>query len=450
MAQASYDPLSSPDPGTGRPHVASYWVASAGAPPADDGPVPGPIRTEVAIIGGGYTGLACAHALAGHGIQATVLEANRPGWGCSGRNGGFVRPSIGKLGYQRMIDRWGAEITARIYAEAREALLELRHLIVERQLDCGLVDGYFKVAHRAERCAALEEEARLMRDRFGYEAALLSADEFRRDHANLSECHGALLFPDYFAVHPLKLTYGLLTLAREAGAVVHTGATVRRIARNGPRYHLATPGGEVIADKVVLATNGYTSEHLHPALRARIMPILSHIIVTRPLDAGELAACNFRSRSPIVDTRQVNHYYRLLADNRILLGSRGAIGDVPRDNDRQRDYLLKSLRRKFPALAGITIDYDWNGWVCLTQDWIPHVYAAPDEPGFHYALGYGGGGVAFAARAGRLVAARIAGVAPDLDIPTATSPLRRFPFARFRRLGQRIALNWLELMDKRE
>lgn len=445
-----YDPLRDHAPGCGLDHAPTYWAATAGPAPGDDGPLRGDAEVDIAIIGDGYTGLSCAFHLAReHGITATVLEANRAGWGCSGRNGGSVRPSIGKMPYQRIIRKWGLETARRIYGEAEKALAATRDLIAESPVDCELIEGgVLKVAHRPSRFRALEAEARLLEEAFGFEAELLDASAVKTRFMDGAEIHGGLRYPDGFGIHPLKLAHGLLALSREAGATVHTASPVTGWEKENGRHLLATLGGRLRARAVVLATNGYTPERLHACVSKRLLPVLSHIIVTRPLTEEEVTACNYATGISVIDTRNINQYHRLLPDRRLLFGSRGAVTDSAATRARQREFLLARLRTKFPPLSAVTTDYDWNGWVCLTFDWIPHIHRAEDDPSVHYALGYGGGGLAFALQAGRRLAARLVGQTEDEPvIPSTTAPLRRFPLAAFRRLGQRVAIAWLQMKD---
>lgn len=438
-------------PGTGLAHLPSYWTTTAGAAPADDGPAPPRIEADTAIIGGGYTGLSCALFLARrHGIRAVVLEANRPGWGCSGRNGGFARAAIGRYSYADMIGRWGRETARLWFGESLAAVETVRELSRDNDIDCDLTEaGHLKIAHRPSRAALLEREAELLQREFEYPAEYLPAAQVRAEHIGGEESHGALRFPDALAVHPLKLAHGVLAAARSAGAKVHSASPVLGWDRSNGVHRLATPYGTVRARTVVIATNGYTPEHLFPCLRGATLPVLSHIIVTRPMTPSEKQASGFRTGHVLTDTRNLLYFWRRMPDDRILFGGRGLIVESPANRGRQREFLLAELKRKLPALARIEVEHDWWGWVCLTADFLPHVYHADDDASVHYAIGYQGSGVAYGLHAGRLLARRIAGEDVQPVIPSTSAPLPHFSFSALRRAGQRAMYMWYRFQDNR-
>ena len=445
----AYDPLFAADPGAGLAYPPSYWAATAGPPPADDGPAPARLDTEVAIIGGGYTGLSCAYHLARHyGIKAVVLEANRPGWGCSGRNGGFARMALGRYTAAEMIDAWGRDIAKRAFGETMNSLNTVREMIRDGGIDCDSSEaGHLKIAHRPGRAQGLQREAEALQRQFEYPAEFLSAEEVRASHIGGTQSHGALRIPDAVAVHPLKLALGVLRIARDAGATVHSSSPVTRWTKNGAEHVLATPHGEVRAKTVVIATNGYTPQHLHPAIRATLFPALSHIIVTRPLDRDEIRATNFVSRHVLTDSRKLLYYWRRLPDDRIMFGGRGLVTDDPEGNARQREFLLSELRAKLPGLDKLTVEYDWHGWVCLTRDFLPHVHHAENDASVLYGLGYQGSGVSLANYAGKLLAKRVAGDRIENPIPPFTTPLPRFPLHSLLRVVQPVMYQWYRLRD---
>lgn len=446
-----YDPLTARTPGAGLEHLPSYWTATAGAAPPDDGPVPPGAETEVAIIGAGYTGLSCALFLAKqYGIRARVIEANRPGWGCSGRNGGFARAAIGRIGLGQMIGKWGTETARRWFGESLAAVDTVRELVKSAAIDCDLAEtGHLKIAHRPRCAGALTREAELLRREFEYPAEFLPADKVCREHIGGPEAHGALRVPDALAVHPLKLSYGVLRAARAAGAIVHSSSPVLEWSKENGSHVLSTTRGSVRAKTIVIATNGYTPEHLHPDLRDTTLPVLSHIIVTRPMTSREKRETGFTTGHVLTDTRNLLYYWRRMPDDRILFGGRGLIAESRQGHGRQREFLLSELKRKLPALADIEVEHDWWGWVCLTADFLPHVYRAADDPSVHYAIGYQGSGVAYGLHAGRLLADRVAGRDDRPAIPPTATPLPRFPLAALRRTGQRMAYLWYRYLDNR-
>ncbi|MGA7781889.1 MAG: FAD-binding oxidoreductase [Paraburkholderia sp.] len=445
----TYDPLIAPGPGLGREYAPTYWVATAGTPPADDGPVTHDMNVDVAIIGGGYTGLAAALFLAReHGIRAVVLEANRVSWGCSSRNGGQGQNASGRLSRSQWIERWGKDVALKMHDEIQQGFDTFKSLIAE--IDCDpQPGGHFLIAHRPRIMQALAAEAKVWRDVFGYPSDLLDAETLRREYVNDAEAAGALHEPEGIGIHALKLAFGYLRLAREAGAKVHPASPVTGWETINGVHHLRTPGGTVRARAVGIATGAYTPPGLHRSLMSKVMPILSNSLVTRPLTASEIAACNFRTTQVLTDTRTLRFYYRLLPDQRLQMGSRSAITGRDAPNPRHFELLVEGLHRKFPALRGIAIDYSWWGWVDVSHDMMPRVFQPDPRESVYYALGFGGNGVSYSAQAGRRLAERIAGKGAQQSLPIFTSPLPGHPFAPFRRLGQRMLYHWYFLRDEK-
>jgi glycine/D-amino acid oxidase-like deaminating enzyme len=453
----AYDPLVSATPGHGRQYAPTYWIGTAGEPPEDDGPITHDIDVDVAIIGSGFTGLTTAIFLAQeYGIKATVLEANRTAWGCSVRNGGQAQCASGRLKRSQWIERWGLDTALKMHRECVDGMENFKELI--KDIDCEpQPGGHLYIAHRDKVMPTLEKEAKLLRETFKYDARILDAATVRREYVDDKEACGAMHEPEGVGIHAGKLAFGYLKKARALGAKVHPASPVQGWeTRNGVHY-LRTPGGIVRARAVGVATGGYTSNSLHPELKNRLLPILSNSIVTRPLTQAEIDACNFRTTQVITDTRILRHYYRLMPDNRVQIGSRSAITGRDAPQKKYEDLLIRDLHRKFPALEGIKIDYSWWGWVDVSHDMMPRIFQPDPAQTIYYALGYGGNGVMYSAQAGRRLAQWIAGRGKELDLPIFKSKLP-FPnvremvesqaFAPFRRFGQWWLYRWYNLKDE--
>ncbi|CAM4041437.1 NAD(P)/FAD-dependent oxidoreductase [Paracoccus yeei] len=433
-----YDPMTARTLGPGSDYAPTYWIGTAGPAPDGDGPVTRDMDVDVAVIGSGYTGLSTAiHLAKEHGIKATVLEANGVAYGCSTRNGGQAQISAGRLKRSQWIDRWGLDVARGMHHEMVEAFALFRGLLRDHDIQCDPQDGgHYYIAHKAGVIPTLEAEAKLLRDTFGYDARMLSREELFASAVRDQEAHGAMWEADGVSIHAAKLAFGYLRVARELGATVHPDSPVQGWELKSGVHHLRTPGGIVRARRVAVATAAYATRSLHGRLRDRLMPIMSNSIVTRVLTPSELESVGIRTMSPLTDTRTLRHYYRLLPDNRLQIGSRAAITGRDAANPAHLNSLREGMARKFPALRGIDLDYSWWGWVDVSHDMMPRITGLPDTPGLFYSLGYGGNGVMYSAMAGRRLAQLVAGQAvPDLPIFNTELPHEGWK-TPFRRLGQ--------------
>jgi len=455
-----YDPLVAANPGAGRDYAPTYWVASAGAPPEDDGAVTQDFDVDVAVIGSGSTGMSTALYLAqDHGISAVVLEANQTAWGCSSRSGGQGQNASGRLTRSQWIARWGLDTAKALDTEIRTGFENFKALT--REIDCDAIDGgHLYVAHRKEKVAYLAEQTRVRRDIFGYQAKMLTAHELREQYCDERDAHAAMWEPDGVGIHPLKFTFGLMRKARALGVKVHTASPVQGWTTVGGIHHLQTPGGVVRAKRVAVCTGGYTGQALNPMLKNKILPILSNSVTTRVLTAAELAACNFRSHTFMTDTRTLRFYYRLLPDKRLQLGSRSSISGADAKDPGHLKLLTDAIARKFPPLAGIEIEHSWWGWVDVSHDMMPRIARPDPAQTIWHALGYGGNGVSFSTWAGKRLAQRVAGKDGNdavfklpiydsaLEYPNLFNLVRAQAFAPFRRFGQFFLYKWYWMQDE--
>jgi gamma-glutamylputrescine oxidase len=418
------------------PHVPSYWLDTAGPEPEWPGRLAGDRTVEVAVIGAGYTGLAAAHRLAGtYGRDVLVLEAHRIGWGASGRNGGFALLTMGKVPLQARIRTWGIEATRRTIEMGVEAVETVRELIAEERIACdGQPEGWLLIAHRPDTVADVEERVRLYREVLGYRGAeFLSRERLDREgYLRGPSAHGALRIRHAFGLHPLKYVRGLAAAAHRRGAALCHESPVVGWTRAGGWHHLATPAGTVRARRVVLGTNGYTPESLHPFFHGRLLPATSNIVVTRPLGDAEWREVGMLTTQTYSDTRKLLFYWRRLPDDRLLFGGRAGVLNTEAGLARRRRTLEASLAEKWPGLAGVGSEYFWHGKVCLSADLMPHVGTADGDPSVVYAMAYQGSGVAMATYCGGLAADLAAGKDVPRDTPLTAAGLARFPLPALR------------------
>ena len=371
---------------------------------------PLPASTDVAVIGGGYTGLSAARTLARHGIDTTVLEQHTMGWGASGRNGGFVLPGY-KPEMAELYERLGEERAARMFQLTLDAIGFLERVIVEEAISCDFVQcGAVTLAAKPSHLRPLEESGRFLQDRLGYATELLGPSELSREIGS-DRYYGGLVDPGGRSLHPAKYVHGLAAAAQRAGARLLEHTTVTGVGRVAAGFEIATNGGTIRAREVLAATNGYTPPALS-ALRRRVIPIGSYQIATSQL-APEVARRLVPRGRVFSDTKNLLYYFRLSPDRRMVFGGRASF--TPTGIRRSAAILEAGMREVFPELSATRVEFAWSGKVAYPMDHLPH---AGRHDGIYYAMGYCGHGVALATYLGNRMAEVIAGNGEIPDLGT--------------------------------
>src|SRR5690606_26797848 len=305
-------------------YAPTYWVATAGEPPPDDGPAPDGLIADVVVVGSGFTGLSTAlHLAQDYQAQVVVLEANAAAWGCTSRNGGQGQNAMGRLYRSQWIAKWGERTAKRLDAEIRSGFEYWESLVA--QFDCDAQPGgHLYTAHRDKKIDFLRNESQLMNSGLGYKTRMLNSEQLREEFVTDQDAKAALWEPQGVGVHPLKLAFGYMRRARELGVKIHTSSPVLKVESHAGLLHLHTPGGVVKARKVAFATGGYTTLCVHATTRSKLPPIQSHSIVTRPLTPEDLSEAGLHSTVFTTDTRTLRFYYPLLPDGSMQIGSRSA------------------------------------------------------------------------------------------------------------------------------
>ncbi len=432
----------------------SYWEATGGALSFASTALRGDASCDVAVIGGGYSGLSTAYHLAGN-LQADVrvLEAGHIGWGASGRNGGFCSLGGSKLGLASAVRRYGIEAVRHYWRAQVDAVELVRSLILEEGIDAQITgDEELAVACSARSFAELRAHALDQFTLLRLDASVVPADEFRERYFDSPQQHGAIRIRPTFGLHPVRLVRGLARAAVARGAILHAGSEVLAWQKSGDVHLLSTAGGTLRAKKVVMAANGFMPEHLHRSFAGRPMPMISAIVVTRPLSDVELGAHRWQSSTPMITARNLLNYFRLLPDRRLLFGGRGHSSGGAAGTASNYELLISQMRQLCPAWHDVTIDYRWQGLVCFTRRLTPSIGRLADDPSVFFAFGYHGNGVNTSIWAGREIAGWIAsgaGNAVPASIPLMVQGLsERFPLAAIRLWYLRARLAMLRAADR--
>jgi glycine/D-amino acid oxidase-like deaminating enzyme len=244
--------------------------------------------------------------------------------------------------------------------------------------------------------------------------------------------HGGIVIRPGFGIHPLRLVRALADRAVGSGVRVHPRSGVGVWERQGRLHRLLTNGGAVTADRVVLATNGFTPDGLNPGFDGRAIPVISNIGVTRVLNVEELASLAWLGNQPSADSRNLLSYFRLLPEGRLMLGMRGDIRGTAAGASAMRRAVERRIARQFPGLAGAELTHFWRGPICATANMTPSVGLLRDDPSIGHAFGWHGSGINGAQVGGRLLAKVLAGK-PLNHIPAPYRGLApRLPFPGLR------------------
>ncbi len=374
-------------------------------------------RADVVVVGGGITGLSTALHLAEQGAKVVVLEAEEPGWGASGRNGGQVNPGL-KPDPDQVEKDFGPELGGRMNALAGGAPALVFELIERHGIRCeARRNGTLRAAIRAKHAARVRATAAQFARR-GAPVELLQGVDLERA-TGTARYRVAMLDRRGGDLNPLSYARGLARAAHGAGAVVHGGTRALRVDRAGAGWRVTTPGGAVSAPHVVLATNGYT-DRLWPNLRRTVVPLFGAIAATAALPES-IARSIMPSRSVLYESGTVTVYYRVDAGQRLLIGGRGPMREIFATS--AIPHLLTYAKQLWPALAEIPWTHAWGGRLAMTADHYPHVHEPAD--GILICLGYNGRGVAMSTALGKALARRILNPSSGVDMPiSGLKPIR--------------------------
>jgi gamma-glutamylputrescine oxidase len=418
-------------------HVNSYYAATAQAAP-EYPRLESNVDADVCILGAGLTGLSTAIELAQAGYRVVVLEAQRVGWGASGRSGGQVI-----FGYSCDQSKIAALIGLEDSKKLFDWSLEGTRLIHERRkkfaIDCDWRDGHAHVPIKLRQVAELKAWQRDLAENYGYAVDWWDRDAMREQLAS-ERYLGALYDPNSGHLHPLNYTLGLARAASSLGVKIFEHSQVTALTR-GDKPLFKTAHGEIRCDFAVLAGNAYV-HGIAPELDSRIMPVGTYIGATEPLGAGRANAL-IRNGMAVADVNWALDYFRLSSDHRLLFGGRASYSTLPPPN--LRGTLLRRMTRVFPQLAGVKLDYVWGGYVDISLNRAPHWGRLGRN--VYFAQGFSGHGVAATGLAGRVISEAIRGQSERLDV-FAKIQHQPFPGGRaFRTPILVAAMAWFKLRD---
>ena len=424
---------------TGSQHTDSYYAATANL--INDFPqLQGEEQADVCIVGAGYTGLSAALHLAEKGYSVCVLEAERVGWGASGRNGGHVGTGQ-RQGQEELEEMVGFERAKVLWDYSLEAVNTVEQLIHKHDIACDLKRGNLHVAAKPKHEEWMREEAEMLQTRYGYDKIRYVDEAETRRLVGSERYYAGTMDEGALHLHPLNFALGLAAAADKAGVKIYENSRVESYDDQDP-VTVKTTLGQVKAKFLVLACNGYLGK-LEKRMAGKIMPINNFVLATEPL-GEDLARELIQNDACVSDTLFVINYWKLSGDNRLLFG--GGENYTSRFPDDISNFVRKYMLRVYPQLEGTRIDYGWGGTLAITLNRMPHFgRLAPNQ---FFAQGYSGHGVPIAIMGGKLLAEAISGTAERFDV-MANVPTPTFPGGTMLRWPGLVAgMLFYSLMDK--
>lgn len=423
------------------PSVNSLWEATA--EPARAFPVlSGEQQADVVIIGAGYTGLSAAHHIAKSGLSPVVLEANRPGWGASGRNGGVITAKF-RLSFREIDAVHGRAMARRMYEIAHESTDMVEELVSEFGIAGANLTrtGQVKAAHNETTLRAAIDEANWMTREMGSAAVRILDKDGVREETGSDIFVGGVLNPGSGGVHPLNYLRGLADGVAGRGVPIFQESPVAKLHRGKDGIVAETPQGAVRAKQAIIATNSYSDLTAATAhMQRTLIPFRSAMVATEKLPRN-LAGKLMPTGRTYTETKRMMRWFRMV-DNRVIFGGRGAFGKE--DSQAAFDALRKAMVGIFPDLADIPLEYKWSGLVAMTLDSVPHIGRLDDRT--LVSMGYNGAGVAMSSLMGRYLAAFVRGETPDVGLLDVRR-MKTIPLYPLREPAVRTVAGWYQFLD---
>ena len=387
--------------------TAQAWETQAALACAED--------CDVAVIGGGFTGLSAALACAEKGLSVILLEAHNIGFGASGRNGGQLIPGL-RWSMQEIDAEFGRERAQAIFDLAYGAVDRVKYRIAEHHIQCDAKAGHLEAAYKPAHFDAMQRDAAFLAQHFGWGAQIVQPQDIGR-HIHGGGYHGGIYDPQGGHFHPLNYALGLAKAAQKAGVRIYENTAAQTPVDTGTQLEIRAGAGTLTAKHLIMAADTWTGG-IAPKLRSYTVPIMNYNVATAPLpDADRLLP----SDAAIADSRFVLNYFRLSADKRLIFGGGEKYVQTP-PNDIGA-FVRKHIAEVFPSLADVPIDYAWGGAVGVTMNRLPHMGR---KGNLFYAHGFSGHGALVTTLAGELMAEAVVGTMSRFDV-FANLPHSRFP-----------------------